>query len=129
MCSSRESGIGERLRTPCKVISAHSDAVYAMVATEAFCVSGATGQISVSTSLAVLDVEIIGQRLDNQCIDNDLLLVFFLQIKHDAFSCGNRIFLCKPVKTEQQGRVLLPVVLSILLLQSIHLYPLKHFWH
>lgn len=46
VCNSRESGIGERLRSPCKVISAHSDAVYAMVATEGFCVSGTTGQIS-----------------------------------------------------------------------------------
>lgn len=46
VCSSRESGVGERLKSPCNVISAHSDAVYAMVATEGFCVSGTTGQIS-----------------------------------------------------------------------------------
>lgn len=44
--ASRESGVGERLGGPCKIINAHSDAVYSMVSTDAFCISGTTGLIT-----------------------------------------------------------------------------------
>lgn len=37
------------MKGPYKVISAHSDAVYAMVTTDAFCISGTTGLIAVSS--------------------------------------------------------------------------------
>ncbi|KAK3864259.1 hypothetical protein Pcinc_028363 [Petrolisthes cinctipes] len=46
VAANQESGIGERLKSPYKVINAHSDAVYAMVTTDAFCISGTTGLIA-----------------------------------------------------------------------------------
>lgn len=44
--ASRETGVGERLAKPWKIISAHNDAVYSMVSTDAFCISGTTGLIA-----------------------------------------------------------------------------------
>ncbi|XP_069969430.1 THO complex subunit 6 homolog [Penaeus vannamei] len=44
--TSRETGVGERIKGPYQVINAHSDAVYSMVSTDTFCISGTTGLIS-----------------------------------------------------------------------------------
>ncbi|KAG7156048.1 THO complex subunit 6-like [Homarus americanus] len=44
--ASRETSVGERLGGPCRIINAHSDAVYSMVSTDAFCISGTTGLVT-----------------------------------------------------------------------------------
>lgn len=49
--TSRETGVGERIKGPYQVINAHSDAVYSMVSTDTFCISGTTGLIAVSYSI------------------------------------------------------------------------------
>lgn len=52
--TSRETGVGERIKGPYQVINAHSDAVYSMVSTDTFCISGTTGLISVSYNILVV---------------------------------------------------------------------------
>ncbi|CAL4096801.1 unnamed protein product [Meganyctiphanes norvegica] len=43
---SREGGGGERLRRPFQIVNGHNDAIYSMVSTPDFCITGSTGVIA-----------------------------------------------------------------------------------